>query len=84
MLKNFQVKKFRGYDCPQKFFNNEIFPDYGIVVHAYLLFVLIIDTTHTHARARAHTHIHTNTHSHTHTHTHIHTHTNTHTLNHNL
>ena len=30
MFKNFRVKNFRGYDCPRKFFNNEIFPDYGI------------------------------------------------------
>ena len=29
MFKKFQVKNFRGYDCLQKFFNNEILPDYG-------------------------------------------------------
>ena len=33
MFKNFRVKNFRGYDCPRKFFNNEIFPDYGTYNH---------------------------------------------------
>ena len=30
MLKNFRVIDFRGFHYPQKFFSNEIFPDYGI------------------------------------------------------
>ena len=36
MFKNFRVKSFRGCDCPRKFFNNEIFPDYGILNLAWL------------------------------------------------
>ena len=31
LLKKFRVKNFRGYHGPQKFFNDEIFPDYGSV-----------------------------------------------------
>ena len=31
----FRVINFRGFHCPRKFLNNEIFPDYGIFMKSF-------------------------------------------------
>ena len=36
VLKIIRAIKFRGFHYPRKFFNNEIFPDYGIQYVPYL------------------------------------------------
>ena len=45
MFKTFRVKIFCGYDCPRKFFNNKIFPDYGMLVypcvHLFIVCLLV-------------------------------------------
>ena len=42
MFKIFHVKNFRGFHCPQKFFTNEIFPDYGICICVVKQMLLLI------------------------------------------
>ena len=36
VLKIVRVINFRGFHYPRKFFNNEIFPDYGIIFIAFI------------------------------------------------